>query len=108
MSSLPFSSPGELSYVLVCTAPAQEHKVYTALKKVSEVVERHPLFGEYDLILKVEAKDYNALGHVVVDKIKTIPGVISAITLVAVMAKDEPSLFRDKSGEWQTYKCDSQ
>ena len=103
-----FTGPNGLGYVFVCTAPAQEHKVYQALNKIEEVVERLPLFGEYDLILKIEAEDYNALGHVVEDKIKRIPGVILTDTLVAVMSTDRPSIIRDKSGEWQSYEYNSQ
>ena len=54
-----------IGFVLVHAAPAHEHKVYTKLSKVSEVVEVHPLFGEYDLIVKVEPEDFEKLGDIV-------------------------------------------
>jgi len=39
------------------------------------------LFGEYDLIAKIEAEDFNVSGQVVVDKIRSIAGVIDTKTL---------------------------
>jgi DNA-binding Lrp family transcriptional regulator len=47
-------------------------------------VELHPLFGEYDLIAKLEAKNFNLLGQIVVDKIRTIPGVVDTKTLTGI------------------------
>jgi DNA-binding Lrp family transcriptional regulator len=73
-----------VGFVLISTAPAKEHEVYNELLKVKEVVELHPLFGEYDLIAKIEAEDFNLLGQVVVDKIRSIPGVIDTKTLTGI------------------------
>jgi DNA-binding Lrp family transcriptional regulator len=73
-----------IGFVLISTAPAKEHEVYTELLRVKEIVELHPLFGEYDLIAKVEAPDFNALGQVVVDKIRSVPGVIDTKTLTGI------------------------
>ena len=73
-----------VGFVLISTAPAKEHEVYTELLRVKEIVELHPLFGEYDLIAKVEAADFNALGQVVVDKIRSVAGVIDTKTLTGI------------------------
>ncbi|MCK4332354.1 MAG: Lrp/AsnC ligand binding domain-containing protein, partial [Thermoplasmatales archaeon] len=60
---------------------AREHDVYNKLSKVPEIIELHPLFGEYDLIAKIEADDFENLGVVVVNKIRSIDGVIDTKTL---------------------------
>ena len=73
-----------VGFVLISTAPAKEHEVYNELLKVKEIVELHPLFGEYDLIAKIDAYDFNVLGQVVVDHIRTIPGVIDTKTLTGM------------------------
>ncbi len=73
-----------VGFVLISTAPAKEHEVYNELLKVKEIVELHPLFGEYDLIAKISADDFNILGQVVVDSIRTIPGVIDTKTLTGI------------------------
>ena len=73
-----------VGFVLISTAPAKEHEVYNELLKVKEVVEVYPLFGEYDLIAKIEASDFNLLGQVVVDKVRSQPGVIDTKTLTCI------------------------
>ena len=70
-----------VGFVLISTAPAHEHEVYNELLKVKEIVELHPLFGEYDLIAKVEAPDFEKLGEIVVKKIRSIKGVVDTKTL---------------------------
>src|SRR5437879_3621658 len=70
-----------VGFVLISAAPGKEHDVYNTLLKVSEIVELHPLFGEYDLIAKLEAADFDTLGHVIVNKIRSIEGVVDTKTL---------------------------
>jgi len=40
----------------------------------------HALFGEYD-IAKIEAEDFESIGNIVVNKIRTIEGIIDTKTL---------------------------
>ena len=70
-----------MGFILISTAPAKQHAVYDELLKVKEILELYPLFGEYDLIAKIEAEDFDLLGQVVVDKVRSIPGVIDTKTL---------------------------
>jgi DNA-binding Lrp family transcriptional regulator len=70
-----------VGFVLINTAPAREHEVYNTLRGMERVIEVHPLFGEYDLIAKIEANDHNELGKVVVSRMRTIPGVTNTRTL---------------------------
>jgi len=75
-----------IGYVLINTAPAYEHEVYTKLSKVPEIVEVHPLFGEFDIIAKIEAEDFERLGNLVVNKIRSIKGVIDTKTLTGAQS----------------------
>ena len=70
-----------IGFVLINAAPAHEHEVYNKLSKLPEIVELHPLFGEFDLIAKIEAEDFVKLGDIVVNKIRSIDGVIDTKTL---------------------------
>ena len=70
-----------IGFVLISVAPAHEHEVYNKLSKVSEVVELHPLFGEYDLLAKIEGDDFDSLGEIVVNKIRSIEGILDTKTL---------------------------
>jgi len=73
-----------IGYVLITTAPTKEYYVFKQLSKVKEISELHPLFGEYDIIVKLEAKDFNKLGKIVVNKIRKIKGVIDTRTLTGI------------------------
>jgi DNA-binding Lrp family transcriptional regulator len=70
-----------IGFILISTAPAHEHEVYNKLSKVKEITELHPLFGEYDIIAKIEAGDFEKLGKIIVEKIRSINGVIDTKTL---------------------------
>ena len=58
-----------------------ERDVYQRLLKIEEVVELYPLFGEYDLIAKVEASTYDQIGEIVVSRIRSIEGIKATKTL---------------------------
>jgi len=76
-----------IGFVLITIAPTHEHDVYNKLSKVPEIIELHLLFGEYDLIAKIEADDFEDLGVVVVNKIRSIDGVIDTKTLTGTKFK---------------------
>ena len=73
-----------IGFVLVSTNTTKEHDVYRELSKIMEVIELHPLFGDYDFIAKIETDDFNKLGAVVVEKIRTIDGVRDTKTLTGM------------------------
>ncbi len=52
--------------------------------KLEQIVELYPLFGEYDLIAKVEAESLDTIGEIVVSKIRSIDGVKATKTLARV------------------------
>jgi len=66
---------------LISAAPAHEHEVYNKLSKIPEIIELHSLFGEYDLIAKIEAENFENIGNIVVSKIRIIKGIIDTKTL---------------------------
>ncbi|OGS64575.1 MAG: AsnC family transcriptional regulator [Euryarchaeota archaeon RBG_19FT_COMBO_69_17] len=70
-----------IGFVLIDIEPAREKEVYNRLLAIEEIVELYPLFGEYDLIAKVEADSYEQIGSVVVTKIRSIDGVKATKTL---------------------------
>ncbi len=70
-----------IGFVLINVAPGQEKKVFDNMIKWDEIQELHPLFGDYDLIAKIQAPDYESLSDIVVNKIRTIKGVTETKTL---------------------------
>jgi DNA-binding Lrp family transcriptional regulator len=49
--------------------------------KWEEIQELYPLFGDYDLIAKIQASDYEGLSEIVVNKIRALKGVNETKTL---------------------------
>ncbi len=73
-----------VAFVLVSTVPGKEMEVYNKISKIKYIVETHPLFGEYDLIVKIDASDFSELGKIVIEQIRTIEGVIDTKTLTGI------------------------
>jgi len=73
-----------IGFVLMHVSPLHEYEVFNTLSKLPEVIELHPLFGEYDLIAKIEAKDYEGIGEIIIHKIKTIDGITDTKTLTGI------------------------
>ncbi len=70
-----------IGFVLINIAPTKEKEVYEALSRLDEVKELHPLFGEYDLLAKVEVRSFEELSDIVINKIRATNGVIGTKTL---------------------------
>lgn len=72
-----------VGFVLIRAESGKEQAVYQALLKVAEIAEVVPLFGEYDLIAKVRADDMDELGQIILESIRTLPGIAATKTLAA-------------------------
>ena len=54
-------------FALLSISPLHEKTVYDRLKTIKEVTEIHPLFGEYDILVKIECSDMDSIGDVVIN-----------------------------------------
>ena len=70
-----------IGFVLIKAAPKLEYKVYNTLSQVEQIIELNPLFGEYDLIAKIEGDDFEKLGEITINIIRKVKGVIDTKTL---------------------------
>ena len=57
------------------------------MREINGLSEVHQLFGQFDMIVRMETKDYNVLCDEVLGKIRTIPGVTSTRTLITATFK---------------------
>ena len=69
-------------FVLITTKPGMEQDVRNNLDGIEHVTNRWMLFGEYDLIAKVEADEEYTLTNVIVEEIRPITGIIDTKTLL--------------------------
>tara|TARA_B100001758_G_scaffold54453_1_gene44854 strand:+ start:6508 stop:6750 length:243 start_codon:yes stop_codon:yes gene_type:complete len=70
-----------VGYVLLNVAPGAEHDVYLQLQQLESVSDATVLFGDYDLIVKLQAIDLSSIAKAVVESIRQIPGVVDTKTL---------------------------
>jgi DNA-binding Lrp family transcriptional regulator len=70
-----------VGYVLINVAPGKEHQAYLAVKDLQYVVDSTLLFGDHDLIVKLEADSLAIIAKAVVETIRQVPGVIDTKTL---------------------------
>ena len=70
--------------ILLKTEPGRERDVYSSLTDISEVVETHALYGEYDLLALVECDSSRELTSLLMQKMRQIDGVKETETLIAV------------------------
>jgi len=69
-------------FALLTISPLNENAVYDALKIVPEIKEIHPLFGEYDILIKLKCSDIDEIGEVIIKKIRSLKGVVDTKTLI--------------------------
>lgn len=70
-----------VAFVLINITPIHEHQVYNALSRIKEISELHALFGNYDVLAKIETSTMEEIGSLVINKIRSVEGVIDTKTL---------------------------
>ncbi len=70
-----------VGFILIKNKPGKEFWIYSRLLNEPEIKEVYPIFGEYDFLVKIVAGDFEAIGKIVINKIRIIDGVIDTITL---------------------------
>jgi len=71
-----------IGFALLSISPLHEKTVYEKLKQIPEIIEVHPLFGEFDILVKIEARDIDSIGSIVINKIRSVQGVVDTKTLI--------------------------
>ena len=72
----------EIGFVLITTLPGSESAVRKALDGIEFVTDRWMLFGEYDLIARVQADDEYTLTRCIVEEIRILDGISDTKTLI--------------------------
>lgn len=72
-----------IGFALLSISPLHEKEVYKALNSgIPEIIEVHPLFGEYDILVKIKCENIDAIGDIVIKKIRALKGVMDTKTLI--------------------------
>ena len=67
---------------LVSTATHDE--VFNKIREIPEIVECHHITGKYSLLVKILAKSNEHLKNIIVEKIQSVPEIISTETFISL------------------------
>ena len=75
-----------VAFVLLLVQVGREYDIASQIKKVMEEVgvkaEVYVVYGEYDVVVKVEADDLRKIDEFVT-KVRRLPGVMRSVTLIS-------------------------
>lgn len=71
------------SFVLVVVKPGNEEKVYEALRSNEKIKEIYRVYGEYDLILRVEVENIEELDRFHDEVLRKVRNIEMTETLIA-------------------------
>lgn len=71
-----------IGFVLITTMPGEEERVRSSLDDIEHVTDRWMLFGEFDLLARVQADDEFTITRCIVEEIRTLDGIKDTKTMI--------------------------
>jgi len=71
-----------IGFVLITTVPGDEESVRAALDSIEHVTDRWMLFGEFDILARVQADDEFTLTRCIVEEIRPLTGIQDTKTMI--------------------------
>ena len=71
-----------LAYVLLKVASGTEREVCQKLVEFGEALHANIIFGEYDVLAKIETKDLDTLEDFISERIRNVPNVLVTSTMI--------------------------
>ena len=71
-----------IAYLLITAEKGQEQNIFDRLENQNQVLNVNILFGEWDLIAKLDVENNEALGTFIMDHVRSIEGVQMSSTLI--------------------------
>lgn len=68
--------------VLVRLEAGKEKQALQKIKEIKGISHVSAVYGRWDLVVDIEADDLPAMSHLVVEKLRSIPGIFATETLV--------------------------
>ncbi len=72
------------AYVLISTTAEKTASVVQALRKLPGVMTADLVTGPYDVVAVVQGGDANAVGKLILNEIRGLPGISSTLTCLAI------------------------
>jgi len=74
-----------VAFIMLKVRTDSTREVLEKVRSFKETKQAHIIFGAYDMIVKAEFKDNDEMSRFVVDKIKSIDGVLDTATNVCAL-----------------------
>ena len=71
-----------VAYLLLVVKMGKEHDVAEKIKRIEDVVEALIVYGQWDILIRIETEDLGKLDYIVT-QIRKIDGVEQTTTLIA-------------------------
>ena len=92
---------GTLAFILASVAYSysgggvtlSQREIAKEISQFSEVQEIHIISGDWDMIIKIRARDVEEVGRFVVDKLRTVKGIEKTLTCMVFDTLKESSLI---------------
>jgi len=68
--------------ILLSVKAGREKEIISNLLEEEEITEANIVYGQYDIVVKVEMQDSSQLQDFIIDKIRSLEGVEQTATLV--------------------------
>lgn len=73
-----------VAYVLLIVKPGEEQKVADKLKKMKDVKDVSIVYGEYDIVAKVEKENMEALQNFLIKQVRALEEVERTSTMISL------------------------
>lgn len=71
-----------IAYVLIVTEIGKEHEVVKKLSEIEGVKEVRSVYGEYDIVARLQGSSLNEV-DTMITKIRKTPGILRTVTLIS-------------------------
>ncbi len=72
------------AYILIKTTSGEEDRVLRDLSKLPVTEEAHKVFGPFDIVAEVRARDMESIVDILLTKIRPVDGVIETQSLLVI------------------------
>ncbi len=70
----------EIAFVFINVLPGKEREVLQSVRVIKGVTESYELFGDYDILAKVESEEKERLQTIIQQKIRCVKGIANTST----------------------------
>ncbi len=83
------------AYILLRVKPGMDRAVFQAIRTLRQVKDLETVYGEYDLLVRIEVKNMEALDAFIFEAVRTISGVEGTTTLVTIQPPSSTEKARE-------------